>query len=112
MEKGYKENIIPIQIQKVANLENSSLLNKTHTVRKNVIPFLVTYSPTLPYIREIINKHWYVLNINNTSENVFKATTFIAFHKNTSLRQTTGTNTVLLKSKQNVTKGKCIPCNR
>ena len=112
MEKGYKENIIPIQIQKVANLENSSLLNKTHTVRKNVIPFLVTYSPTLPNIREIINKHWYVLNINNTSENVFKATTFIAFHKNTLLRQTTGTNTVLLKSKQNVTKGKCIPCNR
>ena len=32
-------------------------LNKTNAVQKNVIPFSVTYSSTLPNIREIINKH-------------------------------------------------------
>ena len=57
IEKGYKENIIRNQIEKVDSLERSTLLNKTNAVRKNVVPFLVTYSPTLPNVREIINKH-------------------------------------------------------
>ena len=58
MEKGYKENIIRNQIEKMDNLERSTLLNKTNAVRKNIIPFSATYSTTLPNIREIINKHW------------------------------------------------------
>ena len=57
-----------------------------------------------------------MLNINNTFRNVFKATPVIAFRKNTSSRQIIGANTIshkqkLLKVKQNVTKGECIPCN-
>ena len=55
VEKGYKENIIRNQIRKVDNLERSTMLNKTDAVRKNVITLSVTYSPTLPNIREIIN---------------------------------------------------------
>ena len=48
-----------------------------------------------------INKHWHIVNINNTIANVFKANTianvfkatpFIAFCKNL-LRQIIGTNT-------------------
>ena len=113
LEKGYKENIRN-QIKKVDNLETSTLLNKTNAVWKNVIRFSVTYHPTLPNIREIINKHWHVLDINNTFGNVFKATPVLAFRKNTSLRQIIGTNTInhnqkLLK--QSVAKGECIPCN-
>ena len=42
MEKGYKENIIRDQIEKVDNLQRSTLLNKTNAVRKNLIPFSVT----------------------------------------------------------------------
>ena len=77
---------------------------------------MVTYSPILLNIREVINKHWHILNINNTLGNTFKATPVIAFRKNTSLRQINGTNTIrdnqkLLKAKQNATKGECIPCN-
>ena len=80
--------------RKVDNLERSTLLKKANPVRKNLIPFSVTYTPTLPNIREIINKHWHILNINNTVRNVFKATLVIAFRINTSLRQIIGTNTI------------------
>ena len=48
--------------------ERSALLNKTNAIRKNITPFLVSYSPTLPNIREIINKHWHILNINNSGK--------------------------------------------
>ena len=74
VEKGYKENIIRNQMEEVDSLERPILSNKTNTVRRNVIPFSVTYSPTLPNIREIIKKHWHTSNINNTFGNVFKAT--------------------------------------
>ena len=60
--------ISPFSVEK----ERSALLNKTNAIRKNVFPFLVTYSPTLPNIREIINKQWNILNVNNTFENVLK----------------------------------------
>ena len=77
----------PNQIEKVDNLERSTLLNKTNAVQNNVIPFSVTYSSTLQNIREIITKHWHILNINNTFGNVLKATPAIAFHINTLLKQ-------------------------
>ena len=63
-EKGYKENIIWSQIEKVGSLERSTLLNKTDEIPKNIVPFLVTYRPTLLIIKEIINNHWHILNIN------------------------------------------------
>ena len=116
IEQGYKENIIRNQIKKIDNLERSTLLNKINAVRKNVIPFSVTYSQTLPNIREIIKKHWHILNINNTFGNVFKATLVIASRKNKWLRQIIGTNAIShnlkhLKVKQNMAKGEWIPCN-
>ena len=45
-------------------------------------------------MREIINKHWHILNINNAFGNVFKSTPGIAFRKNKSLKQIIGTNTI------------------
>ena len=86
MKKRYKGNI-QNQIENVGNLERSTLLNKTNAVQKNVIPFSVTYSSTLHSIREIINKHWHILNINSTFGNVFKATPVIAFCINTLLNK-------------------------
>ena len=82
------------QIEKIDNLERSTLLNKTNALRKNVITFSVTYSSTLPNIKEIINKYWHILNINNTFGNVFETTPVIAFRKNTLLRQIICTNTI------------------
>ena len=55
--KRVQRNIIRNQIKKVDSLERSTMLNRTDAARKNVIPFSVTYSPTLPNIKEIINNH-------------------------------------------------------
>ena len=108
--------MIPNQIERVDSLARSTLLNKPDAVSRNAISFSVTYSATLPNIRKIINKHWHILNINNTFGNVFKAPPVITFRKNTSLRQIIGTNTIrdnqkLLNAKQNVTKRERIACN-
>lgn len=63
-EKWCKENIIRNQIEKADSLEISALLNETNAVRTNVMPFLVTYRPNFPIIRETINKQLHKSNIN------------------------------------------------
>ena len=73
-KKGTKKISSETKSKKVDNLKRLALLNKTNAVRKNVTPFLVTCSPTLPNIREIINKYWHTQNINNTFGDVFKST--------------------------------------
>ena len=74
--------------------ERSALLNQINSVKKNVILFSVTYSPTLLNVRDIVDKDLHILNINNTFGIVFKATPVIAFRKNKSLGQVVGTNIV------------------
>ena len=79
-------------------------------MRKNIIPVSVKECPTLTDIRDLVDKHLHILNINYKFGNVFKARpviTFTAFIGTTTVRH----NQKLLKVKQNVTKGECVPCN-
>ena len=70
----------------------------------------------LPNIKEIINKHWHVLNIDSSFKEIFNSLQLtIAFHKNTSLKQLIGTNTIrnhqkFLTPTQTTTAGQCTPC--
>ena len=70
----------------------------------------------LPNIKEIINKHWNVLNIDNSFKEIFNSSQLtIAFHKNTSLKQLIRTNTIrnnqkFLTPTQTTTAGQCAPC--
>ena len=62
--------------------------------RNDSIPFSVTYNSVLPNIKEIINKHWHVLNIDSSFKEIFNSSQLmIAFCKNTNLKQLIGTNT-------------------
>ena len=53
-KKVTKKTSFKYQIEKVDNLDRSTLLNQTNALRKNVILFLVKYSLTLSNIRKII----------------------------------------------------------
>ena len=70
----------------------------------------------LPNIKEIINKHWHILNINSSFKEIFNSSQLmIAFRKNTSLKQLIGTNTIennqkFLTPSQTTTAGQCTPC--
>ena len=114
--KVYKGNIIGNHFKKVDNLERSTLLNNTNRIRKDVIPFLVTYGPTLSNIKWIISKHWHISNIKKSLGNVFKAIPYITFHKNTVLRHIADVNTIrdnqkLLQVQQDRTKREYTQCN-
>ena len=110
------ESTVRKQIERVCHLDRSLLLKHCKPKRKDSIPFSVTYSPVLPNIKEIINKHWFILSIdssfNEISNNLLP---MIAFRKNTILELLIGTNTIrnnqkFLTPTETTTTGQCIPC--
>ena len=115
-EKGYNESTVRKQIERVDHLDRSLLLKNCKPKRKDSIPFSVTYNSVLPNIKEIINKHWHILNIDSSFKEIFNSSQLmIAFRKNTSLKQLIGTNTIRNNQKfvthtQTTTAGQCTPC--
>ena len=76
----------------------------------------VTYSRALPNLKNILTKHWHILQANQSCKKTFSTLPIIAFRKSTSLKQPIGTNTFhnnkkLIKTKNNHHSGKCVPCN-
>ena len=115
-ESGYSESTVRKQSERVDHLDISLLLKNCKPKRKDSIPFLVIYKSVLPNIKEIINKHRHILNINSSFKEIFNsAQLMITFRKNTSLKQLTGTNTIrnnqkFLAPTQTTTAGQCTPC--
>ena len=65
------------------------------------MPFLVTYNPVLPNIKEIINKHWNILGINRSFKETYNnVQPMVAFSENVNLKQLIGIKKI--KSSQNV----------
>ena len=49
------------------------------------IPFVIKYNKTLPNVKQIINKHWHLLQINSNLRNAFKQESLIAYRGNKNL---------------------------
>ena len=95
VEKDYNESTARKQIERVDHIDRSLLLKHCKPKRKDSIPFLLTYNPVLPNIKEIINKHWHILSINSNFKEIFNnLQPKTAFRKNTSLKQLIGTNAI------------------
>ena len=104
------------KLRELTTWDRSLLLKHCKSKRKDSIPFSVTYNSVLPNIKEIINKHWHILNIDRSFKEIFsRSQLMIAFRKNTSIKQIIGTNTIrnnqqFLKPTQTTHAGQCTPC--
>ena len=89
------------------------LLAPKTTQKAQVIPLRVTYNCTLSNKKQIIRNHWSILETNKALDRTFPVETVIAFHKNKSLKQLIGGNTIRnnnIKKLGNKYEGKCTPC--
>ena len=117
------EGVIPRQFFLCGRINTrSKVLNRTQLLHrqkrhdKQCIPSSVTYSRSLPNLKDIITKHWHILQANQSCKENFNTLLIIAFRKGTCLKQIIGTNTIhnnekLIKTKISHHTGKCVPCN-
>ena len=90
-----------------------SFHTKTNQGERNQLLFITTYNKTLPRIRNTLNKHWNLLQINKELKGSFKQTSKFVYRRNKNIQdyigQTTIQNNKALK-KKDLQQGKCRPC--
>ena len=75
-ETGYPEKIIKTGMSKAKfNVDNKRSNNR----QKRGIPFVVTFHPKLKVLQNIINKHLYLLHMNDEVKSVFTPKPMVSF---------------------------------
>jgi len=115
LSKGYVENHIDTQFQKVLNTEREETLQyKTKNQLKHRIPLILTYNKQLPNFKSVIDKNWSLLQIDEKTSAAFKEKPIIAYRRNKNLRNLIGQTTIKhskVERKRNISNGRCKPCN-
>ena len=75
LKRGYPEKIINTEMSKV----KFNVDNKRSNNRKKGIPFVVTFHPKLMVLQNIINKHLYLLYMNDDVKRVFTPKPMVSF---------------------------------
>ena len=74
LKEDYSQKIINTEMSKFKFNVVNKRLNNTQK-----IPFVVTFHPKLKVLRDIINKHLYLLDINYEIERVFTPKPMVSF---------------------------------
>lgn len=73
INQRFNEKFLDKEFQQLSEIERNRLLApKLLEKDQNKIPFVVTYNKTLPNIKQIINKHWHLLQMNLNHRTGFK----------------------------------------
>ena len=76
LKRGYPEKFINTEMSKVKfNVDNKRLNNR----QKKGVPFVVTFHPKLRVLQNIINKHLYLLYMNDEVKRVFTPKPMVSF---------------------------------
>lgn len=114
LKRGYTQDNLSKQFERASAKERSQLLKEKEChPPKSKIPFITTFNKTLPKIKDTINKHWNLLQINDNLKNTFQEQPVYAYRRNKNLRDIIGQTTLLnskVVRKKELKVGKCRPC--
>ena len=113
-KRGYREELIDHHIERASNVTRSEALTQRPRKGNHRMTFVTTYNRTNPNIREILSKHWHLLQLDPELKKVFKDPPMMAFKRNRNLGDMLGSkqlsnSKVVRQKKTNCTK-RCQPC--
>ena len=89
-QRGYPPERISAQRNRAAEIDRASLLRDKPKNTNRRTPFSTTYNQHLPHIREIINKHWPILQTHQNLAQTFTEKPVLAYRRNKNLRELIG----------------------
>ena len=84
-KQGYQKKEISLAIERARQQKREDLLSYRPKSESNVLPFVLTYHPDLPKVRDIVNKHWPIESSSTLSE-IFTERPTVAYRRPKSLR--------------------------
>ena len=92
--RGCNMSLIEQQIDKANLHEGGQLLKEKKKETATNIHLLLNYNRTLSKIKEIVMKHWHLMNINTNLAEIFQIPPILAFLLNKNLRNIIGTKLI------------------
>ena len=93
-ERGYPENLVNEQVDKVKNMKRKQLLSTNKRTIQNRIPVPINYNRYLQNISNIITKNCNILQISPTLQKVFDKKPMITYKRNKNLGELIGGHTL------------------
>ena len=86
LERGYPQKLVNKIQGEVDFLSRNSALKYKPKTSKNILPFVTTYNPGVPKLKEILMKNWSLITNNPNLARIFPNTLIAAYKKNKSLK--------------------------
>ena len=113
-ERGYNVELIKESFEKVETLDRKSLYSiKENQPLKQCLPLVIDYNPSLPPLSKIINKHKYILSLDNKLEKIINPENiFVSYRSNKTIKEILISNK--LKSVENTrdVETGCFKCDK
>ena len=86
LERGYPRELAEKILAEVKfSSRNGALRNKTKT-SNNVLPFVTTFNPSTPNLKNVLMKHWHLITENNRLGQIYSKPPIVAYRKDKSLK--------------------------
>ena len=79
--RGYPHNLIEKITSEVKFTQRKSALQQNEKVRKKIMPFVTTYHPVLPNLKNILMSKWHLIQNQPLLREIFKKTPLISHKK-------------------------------
>ena len=115
INRGFEEKFLDTEFQRLSEIKRDALLTpKSKEKDQKRIPFITTYNKTLPNVKQIINKHWHLLQINSNIRTAFEQEPLIVYRRNKNLGDLIGSKKILdskvVRKNNSKTQLYCRPC--
>ena len=83
--RGYPHNLIEKITSEVKFTERKSALQKNNEVRKKILPFVTTYHPALPNLKNILMSKWHLIQDQPLLREIYNEPPIISYKRAKSL---------------------------
>ena len=97
INRGFKEKFLDTEFQRLSEIGRDALLTpKSKEKDQKRIPFITKYNKTLPILKQIVNKHWHLLQINSNLRTAFEQEPVIAYRRNKNFGDLIGSKKIIM----------------
>ena len=116
VKRGYKEDELATSIERSNTVSRAIALQQVPKAQNNRMTFITTYNRTNPNIKEVLQKHWHLLQLDTKLANIFSEQPMIAFKRNKNLGDFLGSkslkNSKVVRNNKSITIKRCKPCTK
>ena len=112
--RGYLKQDIVSAIDKARQRSRDALLSyrPKSTEVGTILPFVLTYHPDLPKVRDIVDKNWSIIESSDELKDIYQRKPVMAFRRPKSLRDFLVRARLKPNSDDDNQNGECRPCGR